>query len=129
MSLSRHPANLILRSFLLIVSLVVIGQWGWQQRAGSSEWIRYALALGLPLLFFAVWTVFKDKDADEGDQPNRFSIPVSGGVRLALELLLFGAAVWAANANGTVTLGLALFLSVLLHYFWSADRISKLLNH
>lgn len=125
--MSRHPANLILRSFLLIVSLIVIGQWGWQQGAGSSELINYALTLGLPLLFFAVWTVFKV--ADEEAQPNRFSIPVSDGVRLALELFLFGAAIWAANANGTAALGLALFLSVLLHYFWSGDRISKLLKH
>ena len=116
--LAQHPANLILRFFLEIVALVSVGQWGWQ--AGEGAW-RYVLGLGLPLLLAAAWGVF----AVPGDtsRSGKAPVPVSGRVRLALESAFFALAVLAMLANGSLALAAAFALAILLHHFWSVERV------
>lgn len=125
--LSQHPANLLLRFVLEIVALVGVGQWDWQ--AGASlpgpAW-RYVLAFGVPLLMAVLWAVFRipnDPTQPGGKKP---IVTVPGRGRLALELAFFGFAVWAVFTSGRVLLGAALTFAILLHYFWSADRLIRM---
>lgn len=122
--MSQHPANLLLRFVLEIISLIVIGMWGWQQ---SNGLLRFVLAFGLPLLLATLWGVFRDpKDPMQTRQP---PVAVSGRVRLALELVFFGLAVFAAFASRPPVLGLTLLVLLLLHHFWSLDRVKRMLNN
>ncbi len=116
--LAQHPANLILRFFLELVGLISVGQWGWQ--AGEGPW-RYVYALGLPLLLAAAWAIF----AVPGDasRSGKAPVPVSGRSRLALEIAFFSLAVLSLLARGATVLAAAFGLAVLLHYFWSAERV------
>jgi hypothetical protein len=121
--LARHPANLILRFILEIVALVAAGQWGW--RAGQGAW-RYVLAVGLPLLLAAAWATF----AVPGD-PSRSGhapVPIPGRARLVMEGAFFTLAVLAHLASRQIVLAGVFAFAVLLHYFWSAERIAWLLK-
>jgi hypothetical protein len=121
--MSQHPANLLLRFVLEIISLVVIGQWGWQQSSGA---LRYVLAFGLPLLLAAVWAIFRD--AQDTIQTKKPPVAVSGRVRLALEFAFFGFAVWTAFSGQTPVFGWTFLIILLLHHFWSVDRLVRMLR-
>lgn len=116
--LAQHPANLILRFVLEATALVAAGQWGWQ--TGEGVW-RWALALGLPLLLAAAWAVF----AVPGDpsRSGKAPIPIPGRVRLAMESIFFALAVLALLGTGQTILAGAFAFAVMLHYFWSVERI------
>lgn len=118
--LSQHPANLILRFVLEIAALVAVGQWGWQAAEGLP---RYLLAFALPAAMAAAWAVFRtpgDPAAGKG------LVATSGPARLALEALFFGFTIWTMFASGRVLFGLVFTVAVLLHYFWSFDRVVRL---
>jgi len=121
--MSQHPGNLFLRFVLEIISLVVIGQWGWQQSDGA---LRYVLAFGLPALLAVVWAVFRD--ANDPIQVKKPPVPVSGMVRLVLELAFFVFAVWAAFSSRPSVFGWAFLAALLLHHFWSLDRLVRMLR-
>jgi F0F1-type ATP synthase assembly protein I len=121
--MSQHPANLLLRFVLEIISLVVVGQWGWQQSAGP---LRYVLAFGLPVLLAVIWGVFRD----EGDpiQTKKPPVVVSGRVRLALELVFFAIAIYSAFASRPAVFGWSFLFVLLLHHIWSLDRLERMLR-
>ena len=121
--MSQHPANLLLRFVLEIISLVVIGQWGWQQSSGA---LRYVLAFGLPVLLAAIWGIFRD--AQDPIQTKKPPVAVSGRVRLALEFAFFGFAVWTAFSGQTLVFGWTFLIILLLHHFWSIDRLVRMLR-
>jgi len=125
--LSQHPANLLLRFILEIVALVVVGQWGWQIGAAfPSALARYTLAFGLPLLLALLWAVFRapnDSTQPEGKKP---IVAVPGKVRLAIELVFFGLALWAVFSTGRVLFGAAIAFALVLHHLWSVDRLARL---
>lgn len=124
--LSQHPANLLLRFVLEVIALVVVGQWGWQASAALPTPARYALAFGLPALMAAVWAIFRapgDLMRQDGKKP---VVSVPGRVRLAIELLFFGLAIAAQFAMGSLLPAAAVTLAILLHHFWSLDRLVKL---
>ncbi|MBE0696741.1 MAG: YrdB family protein [Anaerolineaceae bacterium] len=117
--LAQHPANLLLRFALQIIALVGVAQWGW----GKSP----ALGIGIPLLLALVWLVFTTP-GDPGHK-NRTLVPIQGWVRLLLEAALFTFALVCFFAQGQVVLMISLLLTLLLHYFWSAERVVWLLKH
>ena len=119
--MSAHPANLLLRFALEVIALVVVGQWGWQQPEGP---MRYVYTFGLPLLLAAVWGIFRYP----GDiaQMKKPPVAVSGKVRLLIELLVFGVAVWSCFAAGRAFFGVVYGFTLLLHYFLSLDRVIRM---
>ena len=116
--------NLTLRFLLELAALSGFGLAGWH--FGDSSFWRWPLALFLPVAAAALWGVF----AVPGD-PSRSGaapIPVSGGVRLLLELFVFcggAAAYWIAGHN---VAALVLAILVAIHYALSVDRIDWLLR-
>lgn len=118
-----HPLNLTLRFVLELSALLATGIWGWQQR---EDWLRFALALGIPLLLAAVWGVF----AVPGDpsRSGKAPMPVSGWLRLVIELAFFALGVWALYDLGYTTPAWVLGVLVIVHYLASYDRIRWLLS-
>lgn len=116
--------NLTLRFLLELAALAGFGLAGW--RLGDSSLSRWPLALLLPIAAAALWGIF----AVPGD-PSRSGaapVPVSGSIRLLLELLVLcggAAAYWIA---GHRMAALTLAMLVAFHYGLSADRIRWLLR-
>ncbi len=121
--MGSHPLNLALRFMLEVAALISMGLWGWQQ---SNGWLRWLLALGLPLIAAIIWGAFAvpNDPSRSGAAP----IPVSGIIRLAIEAAVFGSAVWALYDVGLPRLGLTLAIIVVLHYAASYDRLVWLLR-
>jgi hypothetical protein len=118
-----HPLNLTLRFVLELSALVAIGFWGWQRGSG---WGQYALAIGLPLAAAFVWAAFAvPNDPSRGGTG---LVPVPGVFRIALELALFGLAVWALFDVGAMAFGWGLGVGVALHYVVSVDRLLWLIG-
>lgn len=121
--MGSHPINLALRLVLEIAGLVVIAYWGWSQHDG---WLRFVLAIGLPLLAAILWGTFAVPE--DPSRSGKAPVPVPGTVRLALELAFFAFAAWALYDAGNTTLGLILAAIVVIHYAFSYDRIAWLLK-
>jgi hypothetical protein len=117
--LAQHPANLLLRFSLEIIALVGVGEWGWEKSIG--------LGIGLPLLLVVLWMVFSTPG--EPGNKKRVLVPIPGWVRLLLEAILFAFALLCFINIGQVILAISVLLALLLHYFWSAERVAWLLKH
>ncbi len=120
---SKHPLNQALRFLLELLALFVFGYWGYSLSSGGKSIL---LAIAFPVLFAALWGVF----AVRGD-PSRSGktvVNTPGIIRLFLELMLFGAAVWMFLDLGYSLLALVFGLAVVIHYFLSFDRIAWLLK-
>lgn len=118
--MSNQPANLALRFFLELAALFALAYWGWTQHDGL---VRLLWTIGLPLVAAALWGVFR-VNGDPGKAP----VPVPGILRLALEALIFGGAVWALYAAGQETCSLIFGVVIVLHYLISYDRVIWLLR-
>lgn len=121
--MGSNPLNLGIRFLLELIALYAFGRWGWQQNNG---WLRYALAIGLPLLAMILWGTFAvpDDPSRSGEAP----VPVAGIIRLVLELAFFAAATWCFYASGMPSWGMVFGIVVLVHYGLSYDRIAWLLK-
>lgn len=121
--MGTHPLNLAFRFLLEMSALVAVGTLGWARFEGLSRW---GLALGLPVLFMVLWGTFAvpDDPSRSGGAP----VPVSGAVRLLLELGLFAGAAGALHLAGHTRPAMALAIAVVLHYALSWDRIAWLLE-
>jgi hypothetical protein len=113
--MNSHPINLALRFLLEIAALVILGIWGWHRGDG---WIRYLLALGIPILVAMLWATFRVPN-DPGSAP----IAIPGVLRLLLELALFASVVLALVDLHLLTFAWILGLILVLHYSVSYDRI------
>ncbi len=120
-----HPANLLLRFVLEIAALIGIGQWAWQKYDGLP---RYLIGIGLPLLLYLAWGVFKTP-GEPGAGPKKVLVPISGRARLLFEITWFLFALWCMFIGGNLVLGGILIFTLLLQYFWSAERVVWLWNH
>lgn len=118
--MGSHPVNLVLRFLLELAALLGLGVWGWQK---SEGWLRFVLALGIPITAAIVWSTFRVPN-DPGPAP----IAVPGIVRLALELALFVIAIWALTDVRAVTLSWILGIAVAVHYVISYNRILWLIK-
>jgi hypothetical protein len=118
-----HPLNLALRFFLEVAALGGFGVLAW--RSSEGGW-RYLTVIAVLALLMTLWGVF----AVPGD-PSRSGnapVPVSGSVRLVLELAVLlggaGAFYWAGHNLAAF----ALAALVLIHYALSGERIAWLLQ-
>lgn len=121
--MGSHPINLIIRFLLEVAALISAGMWGWRQ---SDGWLRFVLAIGIPIVLATIWGTFAVPD-----DPSRSGVaPVvtPGFVRLLIELSFFAFATWALYDMGMTRYSLVLGIIVLLHYAVSYDRISWLLS-
>lgn len=116
--MAYHPLNLTLRFLLELAALVAVGAWGWQQR---EDGLRFALAIGIPLLLAAAWGVFAVPD--DPSRSGKAPLSVPGLLRLLFELAFFALAVWALYAIGQTNLGWIFGVVVVLHYLSSYDRM------
>ena len=120
--MGSHPINLAVRFLLELIALLVVGAWGWRQ---TDSWLKFVLALGIPLLLAIVWGTFAvpDDPSRSGAAP----VAVPGILRLLIELVIFGLAVWALYDMGYTSFSWTLAIIVALHYIASYDRIRWLL--
>ena len=120
--MAYHPINLGIRFLLELAAVIAMGVWGWQTGEGV---LRFVLAIGIPVIAFALWGTFAVPD--DRSRSGKAPVPVTGIVRLAYELIFFGFAVWALFAIGATTLGLILGIVTLIHYIVSYERVGWLL--
>ncbi|MBK7230842.1 MAG: YrdB family protein [Saprospiraceae bacterium] len=115
--------NLAIRFILELTALGMMGFWGWKQTDG---WLRFILALGIPIIFMSIWVVFNvpGDPSRSGNAP----IVVSGIVRLLIELCFFGFASWATYKLGFQNFSALLVFIILLHYVISYERIIWILK-
>ena len=118
-----NPINLALRFLLEVVALGALGWWAWAQ---TESWWRTPLAIAVVLLTAVLWGTFAvPNDPSRGGSG---LVQVPGLARLALELLIFGAAAFALKGLGWPTLATAFTILVLLHYAWSYERVAWLVK-
>lgn len=103
--------NLVMRFLLELCALVVLGYWGFQ--AGNGYLAKVGLAIAVPLLTAIAWGAFVAP---------RAIVPVSGFLRLLLELIFFGSAAAALYAVGQTTLavifGILVLVNLILVHAW-----------
>jgi hypothetical protein len=121
--MGSHPINLTVRFLLEIAALVSTGLWGWKQ---SDGWLRFILAIGIPIVLAAIWGTFAvpDDPSRSGSAP----IITPGIIRFAIEIGIFTFATWTLYDLGLTKLSLALGITVILHYLISYDRILWLMS-
>jgi hypothetical protein len=121
--MGSHPINLTLRFLLELSALLAMGVWGWRSSAG---WLRFVLAVGIPIIAAVVWGTFAvpDDPSRSGSAP----IAVSGFLRLTIEAAFFGFAVWALYEVGFTRLSWGVGIIVVIHYLISYDRILWLIR-
>ena len=122
--MGSHPINLLVRFLLEITALIAIGIWGWKL---SDGWIRYILALGIPIVAAAIWGIFAvpDDPSRSGSAP----IITPGSIRLVIELGFFGFASFVLYDMEELRMSLIFGVIVISHYLISYDRILWLLSH
>lgn len=121
--MGSHPINLTIRFLLEIFSLVSVGIWGWNR---SDGWLRYVLAIGIPILLAIIWVTF----AVPNDPSRSGSAPIvtPGLFRLLIELFIFAFAAWSLYDIGFDKTSFAFGMIVALHYLVSYDRILWLMS-
>lgn len=121
--MSSNPINLTIRFLLELAAMASIGLWGWRQ--GDSGF-RFLLGIGLPILAAVVWGTFAVPN--DPSRSGKAPVPVSGIIRLIMELTIFGFAAWALFNLGYLKLSLAIGIIIVLHYIVSYDRIHWLVS-
>ena len=98
-----RPANDGLRFVLELCALAAVAYWGWSEHGGIWRWL---LVIAAPLAVAVLWgNTIAPKAKRRVDDP----------WRLAVELLVFGAATAALVAAGQPTLAIAFAGAVALH--------------
>lgn len=121
--MSSHPINLALRFLLELAAISAMSCWGFAHGNGLA---RVAFAAIAPLTAAAIWGVF----AVPGDPSRSGSapVPVSGTLRLVLEICFFAFAVWCLFDIHRPTLAIMLSSITAVHYAVSYDRIRWLVR-
>ncbi|MES0097117.1 YrdB family protein [Mesorhizobium sp. M0019] len=115
--------NLTLRFLLELAALLGLGMAGWSLSAGMWRWI---LAVALPFVAAALWGIFAVPN--DPSRSGRAPVPVPGGLRLVLELvILFGGAA-GFHLAGYTTAGIAVAMLIAVSYAFSLDRLGWLLR-
>lgn len=118
-----HPANLALRFFLELAALAGFAVFAWNWTSGV--W-RYLAAAAIVVGIGVLWATF----AVPGD-PSRSGhapVPVSGTVRLILELLVLLGGAFALYLAGYGWIALLLAALIAVHYGLSVERLVWLLE-
>lgn len=116
-----NPVNLTFRFLLEIIGLVGVFRLGLE--VGTGLW-RWVLAFGFTFAAMALWATFRvpgDRSA-KGDAP----YPVSGPVRLLIEILVLGGGVFGWFVAGPSWMAWSYLVALVVHYAISYDRIAWL---
>jgi hypothetical protein len=120
--MANNPLNLALRFLLELFALYAMGYWSWNRFEG---WTRFIFVILVPLLAAAVWGIFRIPS----ESPRGHAIvPVPGLVRLLMEAVFFGFAIWGLFDAGATRMGTIFGIVVLVHYLLSYDRVLALLT-
>mgnify|MGYP001153886664 CR=1 FL=1 len=111
----NHPLVLLTRFLLELSALGIYAWWGWHQ---SDGFVRYLTAIGLPIFTATIWGAFRVP----GDQ-GKGVVPVSGWIRLLVEFLFFGSAIWMLFEEEADRLGWIILIITVLLYLISYERI------
>lgn len=103
--------NALFRFLLELTAILVFGTWG---HSLSDPPLNILTALILPLGFVLLWGIFATRN--DPSRSGKTVVQTPGWIRLLLELLLFGSAVWMLLDLERGTLALLLTLTVILHY-------------
>ena len=122
--MGSHPINLTFRFLLELAALFAVAYWGWNQ---TDNWIRYVLALGIPIIVGVIWGIFAvpDDPSRSGSAP----VAIPGILRLLLELAVFAFAALALGDSGLTRVSWIFGLVVIFHYVLSYDRIKWLMQN
>lgn len=121
--MGSNPINLGVRLLLEIGALVGYGYWGWTVSDGL---LRYLLAIAIPFVAAVVWGTFAV--LEDPSRSGKAPVPVSGLLRLIIELIFFALASYALFSMGIKTIAWIYTLTVIAHYILSYDRITWLLE-
>ncbi len=121
--MGSHPINLALRFLLELAALIAVAYWGWHQTEGIMQFVS---VIGLPLLWMMLWGIFNVPD--DPSRSGKAPVKVPGWVRLLLEIVLFGSAVWALYDLSLMWISLMVGGLLILHYVLSYDRMGWLLR-
>jgi len=116
--LGAHPVNLLFRFLLELIVLGVAAIWSWKN---FEDWSGTVLAIVVPFVMAVIWGSFAVPD--DPSRSGKAPVPISGALRLLLELLFFSFAVWCLFELGFSGLAKVFALLVVLHYIISGDRI------
>jgi len=120
---SKNPINGAVRFLLELGAITTYAIWGYNRTESS---LRILLAVGLPLLFAALWGIFAVKD--DPSRSGKTVVQTPGAIRLLLELGLFTIAVLMLLDLGYSMLGWIFGGVVLVHYLVSYNRIAWLVK-
>jgi hypothetical protein len=116
-------ANQLFRFFLEMVAFVAAGYWGYGLMHGL---LGGTIALLIPLAMALLWGFFVVPNDPSRELGGLVAIP--GWLRLLIEILFFGFAVWCVFAVGLLVLGWLFAAAVLLHYGLAYPRLLWLLR-
>ncbi len=111
------------RFLLELVALGAVSFWSWKSFEG---WTGAVMAFVIPFTLAVIWGTFAVPD--DPSRSGKAPVPISGLLRLVLELSFFVFAVWCFFEMGLSGMGKAFALLVLIHYFISLDRIRWLIK-
>jgi hypothetical protein len=99
------------------------GIWGWKY---SDGWLRYVLAIGIPIVLAIIWGTF----AVPNDPSRSGSAPIvtPGVIRLIIEFCIFAFATWSLHDMGLNKTSLTFGIIVVVHYIISYDRVIWLMS-
>jgi len=103
---------------LELAALFALGLWG---KNFTEGWLAYLLVVGLPLLAASIWGTFAVPE--DPSRSGKAPVPVSGMLRLMIELLIFAIAIWSLCDLTLFVYAWILSVLVLAHYVFSYDRI------
>jgi hypothetical protein len=118
---SRNVLNLVFRFLLELGALAALAYWGYQ--SGDGLIMQIGMGIGAPLLAALAWGTFRVPN-DPGNAP----VPVSGRVRLVIELVVFELAAAGLSAAGQQLLAWIFGAAVVVHYLLTFDRVLWLLR-
>ncbi len=121
--MGTNPINLALRFILEIIALVVFGYWG---SSLSEGFLRIILTISFPLIAAALWGTFAV--LNDPSRSGKAPFPVSGFIRLILEIAFFALATIALFLIGSQTYAQIFGAVAIFHYLLSYDRIAWLLR-
>jgi len=119
--MNTNPINLAVRFLLEIAMLLILACWGWHM---CSEWPRYLYALLLPAMAAFLWGTFRIPN-----DPKPAPVAIPGIMRLLLEWLLFGFAVWILVYAQHKRLAEIMLAVLVIHYLVSYDRTWAMLRN
>lgn len=118
--------NSYLRTFLKLAALFAMAYWARILVVKYSIFLNFLIVFAILLFALIIWSGFGVKqDPFRSVKP---LIPVSGVIRIAIELFYFGFAIYCLYAAGLYRLTWIYSNLVILHFAFSHRRIAILLK-